>query len=66
MKTTLAYTMNAEMRGSLAALERAATMARQIAIQTDTAIVVVRDGKTVRVPAAELRKEQSLATRHRT
>lgn len=40
------------------AMERAAKMAREIAIQTNTAIVVVRDGKPVRIPAEELRKEQ--------
>ena len=49
-------TMPADMRGSLAAMRRAAAMAREIAIQTDTAIVVVRDGKPVRISAAELRK----------
>ena len=45
-----------EMRGSLAAMRRAAAMAREIAIQTDTGIVLVRDGKPVRISAAELRK----------
>ena len=44
-----------EMRGSLAAMRRAAAMARETAIQTDTAIVVVRDGKPVRISATELR-----------
>jgi hypothetical protein len=34
---------------------RAAAAARRIAIETDTEIVVVRDGKTVSIPAAELR-----------
>ena len=43
------------MRGSLAAMRRAAELARLTAIQTDTAIVIVRDGKPVRVSAAELR-----------
>lgn len=47
---------HADMRGSLAAMRRAAELARQTAIQTDTAIVLVRDGKPVRVTAAELRK----------
>lgn len=47
---------HADMRGSLAAMRRAAALARQTAIQTDTAIVVVRDGKPVRIPAAELRE----------
>ncbi len=46
---------HADMRGSLAAMRRAAELARQTAIQTDTAIVLVRDGKLVRVTAAELR-----------
>ena len=47
---------HADMRGSFAAMRRAAVMAREVAIQTDTAIVVVRDGKPVRISAAELRK----------
>ena len=46
---------HADMRGSLAAMRRAAELARQTAIQTDTAIVLVRDGKPVRITAAELR-----------
>jgi hypothetical protein len=45
-----------DLRASLAAMQRAAEMARQIAIQTNTALVVVQDGKTVRIPAEELRK----------
>ena len=44
-----------EMRGSLVAMRRAAAMARETAIQTDTAIVVVRDGEPVRISATELR-----------
>ena len=47
---------HADMRGSLAGMRRAAALARQIAIQTDTEIVLVRDGKPVRISAAELRK----------
>ena len=43
------------LRGSMAAMKRAAALAREIAIQTDTGIVVVRDGKVVRISAAELR-----------
>ncbi len=43
------------LRGSMAAMRRAAALARKTAIQTDTAIVLVRDGKVVRIPAAELR-----------
>ncbi len=53
----LAKAKNPDLRASLAALRRAAQMARQTALQTDTAIVVVKDGKLLRIPAAELRKE---------
>ena len=46
---------NPDIRNSMAAMRRAAAMAREIAIQTNTEIVLVRDGKPVRVSAAELR-----------
>jgi hypothetical protein len=42
------------MRGSIYAMRRAAMLARMIAIQTDTGIVVTRDGKLVHISAAEL------------
>lgn len=48
-----------EIRDAMTALERAAQLARKTAIQTDTAIIIVRDGKRVRVTAEELRKEQA-------
>ena len=38
---------NPDTRASLAAIRRAAAMARQTAIDTDTGIVIVRDGKPV-------------------
>lgn len=53
----LSKSRNPDLRASLAAMQRAAAMARQIAIQTDTAIIVVRDGKLVRITAAELRAQ---------
>lgn len=56
----LSKAKDADLRASLKAMQRAAEMARQTAIQTNTALVVVQNGKTVRIPAAELRK---LATR---
>ena len=43
------------LRGSMAAMKRAAVLARKTAIQTNTGIIVVRDGKPVRISAAELR-----------
>ncbi len=45
-----------DLRASMAALQRAAESARKTAIQTDTGIVIQRDGKLVRIPANELRK----------
>lgn len=48
-----------ESRRALAALERAAELARKTAIQTDTAIIVVKDGKRVRITADELRQQQN-------
>jgi len=47
---------NPDIRNSLIAMKRAAEMARQIAIQTNTAIVLFKDGKTVRIPADQLRQ----------
>ena len=47
---------NPDLRASLAAMRRAAAMARQTAIQTDTGIVIVRDGKPVLISAEELRR----------
>lgn len=54
-RSDLSQAKNPALRGSLAAMRRAATLARNTAIQTDTAIVIVRDGKPVRIPAAQLR-----------
>lgn len=53
----LSKARNPDLRASLAAMQRAAKQARQIAIQTRTAIVVVEDGKVRRVPAAELMRQ---------
>lgn len=46
------------MRGSIYAMRRAATLARMVAIQTNTGIVVSRDGKIVHISAAELLASQ--------
>ena len=54
----LSLAKNPKLRGSLLAMRRAAEMARQIAIQTETGIVVVRGGKRVKISAAQLRSEQ--------
>jgi hypothetical protein len=51
----LSKAKNPDLRASLVAMRRAAEMARRVAIQTNTEIIVVRDGKPVRISAAELR-----------
>lgn len=55
MQNDLSKAKSPVLRGSLAAMQRASALARKTAIQTDTAIVLVRDGKLVRIPAAQLR-----------
>lgn len=52
----IAQASNPDLRGSLAAMKRAAELARRTAIQTDTEIVVVRNGETVLIPAKQLRE----------
>ncbi len=51
----LSKARNPDLRASLAAIQRAAGLARKVAMQTDTEIVVVRDGKLVEIPAEQLR-----------
>lgn len=53
----LSKAKNPDLRGSMDAIRRAARMARATAIQTNTGIVIVRDGKPVRISADELRKD---------
>lgn len=57
-KRDLSECKNPDMRGSMDAMRRAAAMARQIAIDTDTGIVLFRDGKVVHISAADLREER--------
>lgn len=45
-----------DLAGSFAAMERAARAAQDLAIKTNTGIVIVHDGKTVELTAAELIK----------
>lgn len=42
--------VDADLKGSLAAIRRAALRARQVAEQTGTDLIVVRSGQLVRVP----------------
>jgi hypothetical protein len=45
-----------DLRASVAAMIRAAEVARKTAIQTDTNLIVVKDGKLTRIPAQVLRE----------
>lgn len=58
MHKDLSKASNPDLLASLAAMRRAARAARLRALQTDTAIVVVKDGKPVRI-RAELLRDQS-------
>ena len=49
-----------DIAGSYYAMRRAGQAAIDLAIQTNTAIVTMVDGKIVRIPAAELIKQRQL------
>lgn len=44
----------------MAAMQRAALLARETAIRTGTHLVIVKDGQLLRIPAAELRGRDAL------
>ena len=46
-----------DLRASLAAMQRAAALARKIAMQTDTGIVIVQDNELRYITAEDLRLE---------
>jgi hypothetical protein len=55
----IASAQDPDLRASLTAMQRAALLARQTAIQTGTSIVIVQDGQLVHVSAEELSAMQS-------
>ncbi len=59
----IANAQDPDLRASLAAMQRAAILARKTAIQTGTSIVIVRDGVVVRVSAEELRENDQKSLR---
>ncbi|MEO7431952.1 MAG: hypothetical protein ABIR62_07995 [Dokdonella sp.] len=61
MPQDLSKARNPDLRASFAAMQRAAELARKTAVQTDTAIVVVENGKLLRIPAAQLRGQDTVA-----
>lgn len=63
MKTNdITKAKNTALRGSLNALQRAAGEARKLAIQTNTFLVIVKDGKLLRVSPDELRQSAADTT----
>lgn len=48
---------NPDLRASQAALRRAAALARKTAIDSGTDLIVVREGRTVRISADTLRSQ---------
>lgn len=57
-KPDISTAKDPDLRASLIAMRRAAALARKTAIQTNTGIVVVRDGQLLRITAQELREGQ--------
>jgi hypothetical protein len=55
----IANAQDPDLRASLTAMQRAARLARQTAIQTGTSIVIVQDGQLIHVSAEELCAAQS-------
>lgn len=53
----LQYAKNPDLIASVVAIKRAAQLARQTAIQTNTAIVVIKDGVLCRISAEELKQQ---------
>ena len=58
-ETLVSKLPDADMQAAPAALLRAGLRAREIARQTDTAVVVMRDGRIVEEKAAEAHQDDS-------
>lgn len=52
-----------DLRASQGALRRAAQQARKTAIQTETDLVIVKDGRMQRISPEELRQQAAAAAR---
>ena len=55
----LAQAKDPDVRAALGALRRAAQLARKTAIQTDTHLVIVKDGRLQRITAADLVEQEA-------
>ena len=62
----LAQAKDPDLRASLGALRRAAQHARKTAIQTETNLVIVKDGRMQRISADELRQQAKATTTPQT
>ena len=60
----LAKAKDPDVRSALGALHRAAQTARKTAIQTDTHLVIVKDGRIQRITAAELLQQAAAKPPH--
>lgn len=58
----LAKAKDPDVRAALGALRRAAQMARKTAIQTDTHLVIMKDGRIQRIAASELVLQETSKT----
>jgi hypothetical protein len=55
-KKDISEAKDPDLRASVAAMRRAAELARKTAIQTDTSLIVVENGQLIRIPADALRE----------
>ena len=62
--TDMAKAKDPDLRAALGALRRAALLARKTVMQTNTHLVIVKDGRLQRIGAAEL-AQQEATTLHR-
>jgi len=62
-KKDIAHAKNADLRASQVAIRRAAEQARKTAIQTGTDLIIVENGKTIRIPGSELRDKAQTSTK---
>ena len=52
-----------DLRAALGALRRAAQLARKTAMQTNTHLVIVKDGRLLRITASELALQEAAKTK---
>jgi hypothetical protein len=60
MEKDLKFAKDKDLIASYAAMKRASEMARQLAIQTGTSIVIMKDQKIVHITAEQLRQESPI------